>query len=201
VVAKLAAEAAGAAYNIKFYTKGSLDIGAVVGSGLVAGAAGVKTGDVSGNAGSGGISLRALGALKIQQNIITGSVANTNGNAVSGSVRLQAGSDITTVGSASVGTGNAQVSNVAGRTSLVGSIGLQTVGFVKNDDGGAFALRMGAASGATVASANKAGQLAVKAAGNTQIANGTGNTIKVGTVTQDTAVFTPGITGGSISIV
>lgn len=200
VVAKLAAETTAAGKNIKFYTAGSLDISSVVGAGAVSGAVGVKTAAVSDAAGSGSISIRAQNAVKISQSVISGSVANTTGNAVSGAVRLQAGSDVTTVGNASVGTGNAQVSNVAGRTSAVGAIGIQTAGSVKNDVGGAFAVSMGAASGATTAAANKAGQLAVKASGTTQIANRTGNTIQIGSVAADTAVFTPGITGGTISL-
>lgn len=201
LVTNLAAESLTAARYVKFYTSGGLNISTVLGTSLVVGLAGVRTANVTDALGSGNISLRAANELTVSSDIRTGNVTSSVGNAVSGSIRLQAADDIMTTGGASIRTGNAQVSTLPGRTSQIGSIGIQTDGSVSNAGNTPLELRIGVAGGAVLASSNKVGQLAIKALGNTQVVNRTAGIVKLGAVAADTVVFIPGITDGNITIV
>lgn len=201
LVQKLAIRTTGAGSNIRFYTDGSVDITSILGNNLIAGVAGVTTAAVSNSLVSGAISIRSKDTMTIHSNIRTGNVTSNIGNAISGTVRLQSGANIITSSGANVGTGNATVTNLPGRTSQVGSIGLIAVGSIHGDDSAdAFALFVGQASGAMQSSSNKFGQLAVQATGTTKVHNSGPGTIHLGAVGSDSVVFTPGISGGNIDI-
>jgi hypothetical protein len=172
-------------------------VSTIFGNSIIAGAAGVLTANVTNAVASGSITLRAATDLTVSSSVKTGYVSSVVGNAVSGSIRLQAGNELSTATGGTVVLGNAETDVGGNDVSQIGSLGLQATQIFGAAAANPFEIRVGLAWGAATGS-NKGATIGAKeTAGTAQLVNRTTGKFTVGTVSADSPIFTPAVTGGA----